>query len=328
MSQSSSPAGPHTSTAGLDTPAEQVRSVVQERYAAAARTTLDLLEGTETTAGSCCAPTCCAEPAAADPITHAETAAAPCCGSSCCATSTGADPITRDLYEPGEVPSAGALVASLGCGNPTLLADLQPGQSVLDLGSGGGLDVLLSARRVAPGGTAYGLDMTPEMLELARRNQAEAGVENATFLLGTIEEVPLGDASVDVVISNCVINLSPDKDAVLREAFRVLRPEGRFAVSDIVLLRPIPEHLTGIVGLWTGCVSGALLDSDYVAKLGAAGFVDASVEVTRTYSRVDLEDLAATLDPSQIPDGFDVQGTVTALEGAFASASIRARKPL
>ena len=208
------------------------------------------------------------------------------------------------------------------------MADLQPGQSVLDLGSGGGLDVLLSARRVAPGGTAYGLDMTPEMLELARRNQAEAGVENATFLLGTIEEVPLGDASVDVVISNCVINLSPDKDAVLREAFRVLRPEGRFAVSDIVLLRPIPEHLTGIVGLWTGCVSGALLDSDYVAKLGAAGFVDASVEVTRTYSRIDLEDLAATLDPSQIPDGFDVQGTVTALEGAFASASIRARKPL
>ena len=247
MSQSSSPAGPHTSAAGLDTPAEQVRSVVQERYAAAARTTLDLLEGTETAAGSCCAPTCCAEPAAADPIKHTETAGAPCCGSSCCAAPTGADPITRDLYEPGEVPSAGALVASLGCGNPTLLADLQPGQSVLDLGSGGGLDVLLSARRVAPGGTAYGLDMTPEMLELARRNQAEAGVENATFLLGTIEEVPLGDASVDVVISNCVINLSPDKDAVLGEAFRLLRSvKNRFGSTNEVGIFEMAEPMTQI----------------------------------------------------------------------------------
>ncbi len=299
---SPSPVNPQPAWGSPNTPAEQIRSAVQDRYASAARTTLDLLEGTGTAAGSCCGPSCCAEPAEADPI-------------------------TRDLYEPGEAPSAGALVASLGCGNPTLLADLQPGQTVLDLGSGGGLDVLLSARRVAPGGTAYGLDMTPEMLELARRNQAEAGVENATFLLGTIEDVPLPDASVDVVISNCVINLSPDKDAVLREAFRVLRPEGRFAVSDIVLLRPIPEHLTGIVGLWTGCVAGALLDTDYVAKLGAAGFADASVEVTRSYDRIDLEDLATTLDASQLPEGLDVDAAVTALEGAFASASVRARKP-
>ncbi len=299
---SPSPVSPQPAWGSPNTPAEQIRSAVQDRYASAARTTLDLLEGTGTAAGSCCGPSCCAEPAEADPI-------------------------TRDLYEPGEAPSAGALVASLGCGNPTLLADLQPGQTVLDLGSGGGLDVLLSARRVAPGGTAYGLDMTPEMLELARRNQAEAGVENATFLLGTIEDVPLPDASVDVVISNCVINLSPDKDAVLREAFRVLRPEGRFAVSDIVLLRPIPEHLTGIVGLWTGCVAGALLDTDYVAKLGAAGFADASVEVTRSYDRIDLEDLATTLDASQLPEGLDVDAAVTALEGAFASASVRARKP-
>ncbi|MBK7612024.1 MAG: arsenite methyltransferase [Actinomycetales bacterium] len=281
---------------------EAVRAVVQERYAAAARTTLDLLDGAGSAKGSCCGTSCCSEPA-------------------------GADPITRDLYKPEDAPSEGALIASLGCGNPTLLADLQPGQTVLDLGSGGGLDVLLSARRVAPGGTAYGLDMTPQMLELARRNQAEAGVENATFLLGTIEAVPLPDESIDVVISNCVINLSPDKDAVLGEAFRVLRPGGRFAVSDIVLLRPIPEELVGVVGLWTGCVSGALVDSDYLAKLGEAGFVDASIEVTRSYDRLDLEELASSLAPGELADGFNVAAIVAALEGAFASASIRATKP-
>lgn len=289
---------------------DQVREAVRERYASAARSTLDLLEGTGSVAGSCCG------------------------GGSCCgaegasAGAAGADPITRDLYAVGDAPSGGALVASLGCGNPTALADLAPGDDVLDLGSGGGLDVLLSARRVGPDGTAYGLDMTPEMLELARRNQAEAGVTNAEFILGTIEDVPLGDASVDIVISNCVVNLAPDKDQVLAEAFRVLRPGGRFAVSDIVLLHPIPDALVGVVGLWTGCVSGALLDSDYVVRLERAGFQQASVEVTRSYSRADLKDLAAGLDPTQLPPGFDVHAAVDALDGAFASAFVRARKPL
>ena len=295
------PTTPGTRTTSGTDP-EAVRSVVRDRYAAAARTTLDLLDGAGTSAGSCCGSGCCAEPA-------------------------DSDPITRDLYEPGESPSEGAIVASLGCGNPTLLVDLQPGQNVLDLGSGGGLDVLLSARRVAPGGTAYGLDMTPEMLELARRNQTEAGIDNAQFLLGTIEAIPLPDASVDVVISNCVINLAADKDPVLAEAFRVLRPGGRFAVSDIVLVRPIPEQLVGVVGLWTGCVSGALLDTDYVAKLTAAGFADAAVEVTRTYDRTDVEALAEALAPGELPEGLDVEAAVDALVGTFASASVRARKP-
>lgn len=274
----------------------EITRAVQQRYADAARLSL---RGSNT---SCCGPTCCETPA-------------------------GKDPITDDLYDPSDVPSAGALDASLGCGNPTALAELHPGDTVLDLGSGGGLDVLLSARRVTPGGTAYGLDMTPEMIELARRNQAEAGVTNAEFLLGSIEAVPLPDASVDVIISNCVINLSPDKDAVLREAHRVLRPQGRFAVSDIVLLRPIGEPWVRLVGLWTGCIAGALLDTDYVAKLEAAGFTDAEVEVTRRYSRVDLEDLAAGLSETDLPQGMTAAMAVDALEGAFASAFVRATKP-
>ena len=231
--------------------------------------------------------------------------------------------------------SSGALAASLGCGNPTLLAELEPGQTVLDLGSGGGLDVLLSARRVAPTGKAYGLDMTPEMLRLARRNQAEAGVENAQFMLGTIEDIPLPDGAVDVVISNCVINLAADKDAVLAEACRVLAPGGRFAVSDIVLLKPLPEAAQRAMRLWTGCVAGALLDTDYVAKLAAAGFTDAAVEVTRVYGRQDLLDLASELNPGDI--GLDPADTtsftetvaqvIEAMDGAVASAFVRATKP-
>ena len=280
---------------------EQVREAVRERYAASATSVL-----------------------------AAEPQAVGCCGTGgCCGGSSAqvVDPISADLYDAADAPSATALAASLGCGNPTALAELRPGQDVLDLGSGGGLDVLLSARRVAPGGTAYGLDMTEEMLELARRNQVEAGVDNATFVKGTIEDVPLPDASVDVVISNCVINLSPDKDTVLRESFRVLRPQGRFAVSDIVLLREIPERLRGVVRLWTGCISGALHEDEFVDKLGAAGFEDASVEVTRRYTREDLEAMAEVTDAAELPEGMSLDELVAALDGAFASAFIRARKP-
>jgi arsenite methyltransferase len=278
---------------------DEVRDAVRERYAAAARSSM----------------------AAADD--------AGCgCGTGCCGTAQVADPISADLYDPTDVPSEGALAASLGCGNPTALAELHAGEDVLDLGSGGGLDVLLSARRVAPHGTAFGVDMTPEMLELAERNKAEAGIDNAQFLLGSIEDLPLPEAAVDVVISNCVVNLSTDKDAVLREAFRVLRPGGRFAVSDIVLLHPLPDELMGLVALWTGCISGALVDADYVQRLTAAGFADASVEVTRTYRRDELEDLAAELTTGDLPSGLDVTAAVDALDGAFASAFIRAVKPV
>jgi arsenite methyltransferase len=278
---------------------DEVRDAVRARYAAAARSSM----------------------AAADD--------AGCgCGTGCCGTAQVADPISADLYDPTDVPSEGALAASLGCGNPTALAELHAGEDVLDLGSGGGLDVLLSARRVAPHGTAFGVDMTPEMLELAERNKAEAGIDNAQFLLGSIEDLPLPEAAVDVVISNCVVNLSTDKDAVLREAFRVLRPGGRFAVSDIVLLHPLPDELMGLVALWTGCISGALVDADYVQRLTAAGFADASVEVTRTYRRDELEDLAAELTTGDLPSGLDVTAAVDALDGAFASAFIRAVKPV
>lgn len=277
---------------------ESIRAEVQQRYAAAARLALADEE-----------PSCCGGSA--------------CCGED--AKLQAISPITSNLYD-ADTPFDAALAASLGCGNPTALAELHPGEDVLDLGSGGGLDVFLSARRVGPTGRAYGLDMTPEMLELAERNRVEAGVDNAEFLLGSIEDVPMPDASVDVVISNCVINLSHDKDAVLREAFRVLRPGGRFAVSDIVALRPIPEGLQGVMALWTGCISGSLLDSDYIARLGAAGFVDASVEVTRAYECSDLEAMIDQLDESRLPDGMTMTEAVNALDGAFASAFIRARK--
>ena len=253
--------------------------------------------------------------------------------SSCgAAAGTAAGLIGRDLYRAEEADAVpdGALVASLGCGNPTMLADLRPGEVVLDLGSGGGIDVILSARRVGPTGRAYGLDMTPEMLDLARRNQAEAGVANVEFLLGTIEDVPLPDGSVDVIISNCVVNLSPDKNAVFREAFRVLKPGGRLAVSDIVLRRPLPEPLLQVMALWSGCATGALLDTDCRAKLDAAGFADIDIEPAAVFSRADILALAADdLGGSvEIPGWVDRDATALALDGAVMSAFVRARKPV
>src|SRR5262245_13347437 len=206
-------------------------------------------------------------------------------GSSCCGESGCADPITSNLYaghETGELPEA-AVLASLGCGNPTALAELKPGETVLDLGSGGGIDVLLSARRVGPKGTAYGLDMTDEMLALARENQKKAGARNVEFLKGEIEHIPLPDNSVDVIISNCVINLSSDKDQVLRESFRVLKPGGRFAVSDVVTRGAVPEALRRDILLWVGCIAGALEETQYRAKLAAAGFEAIAIEPTRVY---------------------------------------------
>ena len=205
-----------------------------------------------------------------------------CCGPAACGCG---DPITSNLYSEAETSGlpADAVTASLGCGNPTALIDLQPGQTVLDLGSGGGIDVLLSARRVGPTGKAYGLDMTDEMLALARDNQRRAGATNVEFLKGTIEAIPLPANSVDVIISNCVINLSSDKDAVLREAFRVLKPGGRVAVSDVVFRGEVPADVRRDVELWVGCIAGALQDSDYVARLTAAGFQDVELEPWRAY---------------------------------------------
>jgi arsenite methyltransferase len=243
----------------------------------------------------------------------------------------GSADYTATLYpreQRDELPATAAL-ASLGCGNPTLLAELQPGQTVLDLGSGGGLDVLLSARRVAPGGTAYGLDMTEDMLDLARRNQREAGITNAEFLHGTIEHIPLPDASVDVIISNCVINLAADKDPVFREAVRVLRPGGRLAVSDIVLIRPLPAPAQHIMALWTGCVAGALTADDYAAKLRAAGFIDVDLTVTQVYDRSDIT-AAARANPqlaAVLPADADPDALLDALAGAVTSTFVRARKP-
>jgi arsenite methyltransferase len=232
------------------------------------------------------------------------------------------DPISADLYDASEtagLPRA-ALSASLGCGNPTALAQLNSGEHVLDLGSGGGIDVLLSAKRVGPNGKAYGLDMTDEMLALARENQRKAGVGNVEFLKGEIENIPLPENSVDVVISNCVINLSADKDRVLREAFRVLRPGGRFAVSDVVVRGPVPADIRRNVELWVGCVAGALDESEYRAKLDAAGFAEVEIEPTRVYS---IEDARQFLTAK----GIDVEAIAPHVEGKFASAFIRAKKP-
>ena len=232
------------------------------------------------------------------------------------------DPITKNLYgavEKGELPEK-AVLASLGCGNPTALIDLKPGETVLDLGSGGGIDVLLSARRVGPTGKAYGLDMTDDMLALARENQRKAGATNVEFLKGEIENVPLPDNSVDVVISNCVINLSADKSRVLREAFRVLRPGGRFAVSDVVVRGHVPDSVRQSMLLWVGCIAGALEESDYRAKLADAGFADIDLEPTRTY---DIEDARTFLTEA----GVSVDEMAPQVEDKFISAFIRATKP-
>jgi SAM-dependent methyltransferase len=246
-------------------------------------------------------------------------------GSSCCGAAgaiEGCDPITSNLYDAaqtGVLPEE-AVLASLGCGNPTALAELKAGETVLDLGSGGGIDVLLSARRVGPTGKAYGLDMTDEMLALARENQRKAGVENVEFLKGEIEHIPLPDNSVDVVISNCVINLSGDKDRVLREAFRVLKPGGRFAVSDVVTRGDVPAEVRQNMLLWVGCIAGALQDWEYVAKLAKAGFDSIDVEPTRVYS---VEDARTFLSGQ----GIDVDAMAAAVQGKFISAFIRATKP-
>ncbi len=244
---------------------------------------------------------------------------------SCCGAQTelaGASPITSNLYAEGEtnaLPEA-AVLASLGCGNPTALAELKPGETVLDLGSGGGIDVLLSARRVGPEGKAYGLDMTDEMLALARDNQRKAGANNVEFLKGEIENIPLPDNSVDVIISNCVINLSADKDRVLREAFRVLKPGGRFAVSDVVTRGDVPERLRKDMLLWVGCIAGALAESDYRAKLAAAGFEAIGVEPTRVYKIEDAREFLAG-------KGLDVDALAAQVDGMFMSAFVRAVKP-
>ncbi|MGA2904024.1 MAG: arsenite methyltransferase [Candidatus Korobacteraceae bacterium] len=247
-------------------------------------------------------------------------------GSSCCGASAAldgcCDPITTNLYDAAQahlIPEE-ALRASLGCGNPTTLAQLNEGDVVLDLGSGGGIDVLLSAKRVGPTGKAYGLDMTDEMLALARENQHKAGVTNVEFLKGEIENIPLPDNSVDVIISNCVINLSADKGRVLREAFRVLKPGGRFAVSDVVLRGDVPDEVRKSVLLWVGCIAGALQDSEYVSKLAEAGFDAIEIEPTRIYK---IKDARAFL----AGEGIDVDAIAPQVDGKFMSAFIRARKP-
>ena len=277
---------------------EQIREAVRTHYAAAARAVSE----TQSQA-ACCAST-----------------------SSCCGGPTTTDIITSDLYsidEVGQLPSA-AVLASLGCGNPTALAQLEPGQVVLDLGSGGGIDVLLSARRVGPTGFAYGLDMTDEMLDLARRNAAERGVSNVQFLQGEIEHIPLPDASVDVVISNCVINLSADKPQVLREAFRVLKPGGRFAVSDVVVQGVLPAEVRRSMEAWAGCVAGALEETEYRRLLAEAGFTSVGVEVTRVYS---VEDACGDDCSPSSTEQAEALNALEASGGRTVSAFVRASKP-
>jgi SAM-dependent methyltransferase len=268
----------------------ELKDIVKEKYGEAARRVVNNANGD-----------CCGGSALRDP---------------CC------DPITSNLYDKaqaGQIPEE-ALKASLGCGNPTALANLNPGETVLDLGSGGGIDVLLSARRVGPGGKAYGLDMTDDMLALARENQRKAGIENVEFLKGEIEHIPLPDNSVDVIISNCVINLSGDKDQVLREAFRVLKPGGRFAVSDVVVRGEVPAEIRRNMELWVGCVAGALEESEYIHKLANTGFAAIGIEPTRIY---DLQDARAFL----ADQGVDVDAMAPVVAGKFMGAFIRATKP-
>ena len=289
---------------------DDVREIVRQKYGEAALKVLNQ------TGGSCCGGGTASSEA--------------CCGTEsdakadegCC--SNASDPITSNLYsdlEAGEIPEA-ALLASLGCGNPTALAQLAPGEVVLDLGSGGGIDVLLSARRVGPSGFAFGLDMTDEMLELAERNRAEAGAENVKFLKGHIESIPLPDASVDVIISNCVINLSADKDQVLREAFRVLRPGGRFAVSDVVVEGEMPPQVRRDMEMYVGCVAGALERDDYLERLRAAGFVDATIDPVRRYEFSKLEGAWAPKGVAAM-----TEEEKQALDGKIMGAFIRAVRP-
>jgi 2-polyprenyl-3-methyl-5-hydroxy-6-metoxy-1,4-benzoquinol methylase len=245
-----------------------------------------------------------------------------CCGATAASTSGCCDPITSNLYDAsqtGQIPEE-AVLASLGCGNPTALAQLNPGEVVLDLGSGGGIDVLLSAQRVGPTGKAYGLDMTDEMLALANENKRKAGAENAEFLRGEIESIPLPSNSVDVIISNCVINLSADKDRVLREAFRVLKPGGRFAVSDVVTRGEISPEIRQSVLLWVGCVAGALDENEYRGKLKAAGFEQISIEPTRVYRVQDAREFLSSA-------GVDVDAIAPQVDGKFMSGFVRAVKP-
>ena len=280
----------------LPAPAD-ITDVVREKYGAAARRVLGINEP-----ASCCGPT------------------SSCCGGT--EFNGSVDPITSNLYvngETDELPDA-AVLASLGCGNPTALAQLETGQVVLDLGSGGGIDVILSARRVGPTGKAYGLDMTDDMLALARRNAAEAGIPNIEFLKGQIEAIPLPDNSVDVIISNCVINLSGDKRTVLAESFRVLKPGGRFAVSDVVVRGDVPEAVRRSMELWVGCVAGALEETEFTRLLADVGFVDASVEPTRVYR---VEDARQFLEES----GVAAQVNLDEIDGKFMAAFVRAVKP-
>jgi SAM-dependent methyltransferase len=281
----------------------EIRETVRERYAAAARRVSK--EGRT----SCCGP--------ADSDADAGCG----CGDAEPSAPDLRDPVTRDLYDHSETAGlpTDAVAASLGCGNPTALAELRPGEVVLDLGSGGGIDVLLSAKRVAPGGRAFGLDMTDEMLELARRNQREAGVENVEFLKGEIEDIPLPDASVDVIISNCVINLSADKAKVLREAFRVLRPGGRFAVSDIVLRGELPDGIRRSLEMWAGCVAGALQEEEYRSLLAEAGFEAVDVEPTRVYTAADARGVLGEVGVTE--------EELRAAAGTIIAAFVRAGKP-
>ncbi|WKW12679.1 arsenite methyltransferase [Pseudogemmatithrix spongiicola] len=291
-------------------PVSPLRDAVRERYGAAARRVAEGIAASETAA------------------TAAATATASCCApadgtSGCCGSSTASwDPITADLYDEGQAAGvpAEALLASLGCGNPTLLANLHEGETVLDLGSGGGIDVLLSAKRVGPTGKAYGLDMTDEMLALANENKAKAGATNVEFLKGHIEQIPLPDASVDVIISNCVINLSGDKRKTLAEAFRVLKPGGRFAVSDVIVRGEVPADVRRNMELWMGCVAGALEEREFLSLLQEVGFEQPSIEPTRVYTADDAMALLAGT-------GLDATRFAREMEGKFLSGFVRATKP-